>query len=358
MSRIDGDPGELENVPRALVMLRRGRTPVQISMAVAGIAAVAVPWFLGAPGLAAVGVVILVVLGESLRAIDDGPAAVRRLAHGVYALTLGGVAYAVFVVGIAPVITVYFPALVLLASAHMLGARAALIWTVPSIALVAAAVFLPLPPAREVGEVITFVVRAGTLATILSIAVSFRRSHDRQAAQLERLATTDALTGLANRIELRRAFKQALGRSRRFDRRGAVVFVDIDGMKSVNDTLGHNAGDAFLSLIAARIRSVTREVDMPARIGGDEFVILLSEFDDPKGASIFARKLLGCISAPCEVSGKHMTPSASVGIALFPESACSEDEVLHLADAAMYAAKRAGGGQIYCDVGEGPRELH
>jgi diguanylate cyclase (GGDEF)-like protein len=204
---------------------------------------------------------------------------------------------------------------------------------------------------------VTFVVRAGTLLTVLAFAVSFRRSHDRQASELQRMASTDALTGLANRVELDRALDRALNRVARFERRGALVFVDIDDMKGVNDTLGHFAGDSYLRQIADRIRSVTRGIDTPARFGGDEFVVLLSEFDDPKGGEIFARKLLGVLSTPCLVEGHELVPSASIGIAPFPQAGDSPDTILRLADAAMYRAKRAGGGRIFVHHPEGAQEV-
>jgi predicted signal transduction protein with EAL and GGDEF domain len=94
------------------------------------------------------------------------------------------------------------------------------------VALVAAAAFLPVAEPREVDATVTFLVRAGVMLTILAFAVSFRRSHDWQSAELERLATTDALTGLSNRIEFDRALEQALGQAARFGRRGALIFVD------------------------------------------------------------------------------------------------------------------------------------
>ena len=126
---------------------------------------------------------------------------------------------------------------------HVLGTRAAILWAFPCVALAAAGVFLPTGPEREVPDFVTFLTRAGTLLTILAFAVTFRRSHDHQAAELERRATTDPLTGLPNRIELHRALVKAVSGAERFERRGAVVFVDMDGMKGVNDTFGHAIGD-------------------------------------------------------------------------------------------------------------------
>lgn len=211
----------------------------------------------------------------------------------------------------------------------------------PCAALVAADAFTVSGPDLPVPPLVSFVVRFVTLGTILAFAVSFRWAHDQQAALLEYRATTDPLTGLANRHEFEHALAGALARATRFGRRGAVVFIDMDGMKSINDTLGHEVGDALLKEIAARIRSQTREVDTPARLGGDEFVVLMSEFDDAKGAEILGRKLSAVLAQPWTSEGRRIEPLASIGIAEFPELSGDPRELLRLADAAMYAAKRS-----------------
>ena len=338
-------------------MIRRARIPLWIAMGLVGSVAIAIPVLLELPTLSTIGVLVLAVLAVTIRAIDGRPETFRQASHLLYAAALGAVAYAVFELGLPPVITVYFPAIVLLGAAHILGARSAIWWSVPCVALVAAGVFLAPAEERAVSPAVTFAVRAVTLLTILAFAVSFRRSHDRQAAELLRYATTDALTGLANRRELDRALREALGRAARYGRQGALVFVDLDGVKEINDRMGHAAGDELIRIIARRITENTRQVDTPARLGGDEFVILLAEFDSSKGGEAVARKLLQTLSAPCSIAGERVVPSASIGVSLFPDAADQPHDLLRLADDAMYQAKRAGGGRIVLRDAQGAREV-
>ena len=151
--------------------------------------------------------------------------------------------------------------------------------------------------------------------------------------------------------------RHALGRAQRFGRSGALVFLDLDGLKRVNDEHGHEAGDELLRQIAARIRRLTRGMDIAARLGGDEFVMLLSEYEDPKGAEIFSRKLLAAIRAPFSIGGESLAPSASIGIAEFPAVASDAEALLARADQAMYAAKHAGGARIYRASASGAVEV-
>jgi diguanylate cyclase (GGDEF)-like protein len=342
---------------RDAVMMRRAPVILPITLLLVGVMAIGVPFALGLPGLGAFGVLFFGTLVAGHFLAGDELDSFRRFHHMLYLVALAAVAYAVFGLGLPPVITVHFPALVLLAAAHLLGARAAVLWSLPSLALVAAGVFFPPPIERQVSPALVFLTRAATLVAILGFGVSFRRAHDRQAAELERSATTDSLTGLANRRELDRTLDQVLERSRRFERQGALVFVDLDGVKSINDELGHAGGDAFIRKLARRIAAATRVVDTVARLGGDEFVILLSETSDPKGGETFARKLREILHVPCEIDGIAIQPSASIGVALFPQAADRASELLRLADQAMYEAKRAGGNRIRLQDGEGLREV-
>jgi len=158
-------------------------------------------------------------------------------------------------------------------------------------------------------------------------------------------------------LELERKLREALLRSRRFERQGALIFVDLDGVKRVNDSFGHSAGDELIRIAAVRIAGATRNVDTPARLGGDEFVILLSEFTEPKGAEIYARRLLAALSEAIEVSGQLLKPSASIGVAMFPAVGLNADDVLQAADDAMYQGKRAGGGRVFLRDGPDLREV-
>lgn len=326
-------------------------------MVMVGACVIVVPMWLRLPSLSLAGLAILGALALSIHVIDGRPERFRIVAHALYAMALAAVAYAVFGLDLPPVITVYFPAIVLLAAAHILGAGAAIFWSVPSFALVAAGVFLAPAVEHSVTAGVTVSVRAVALLTILSFAVSFRRAHDRQAAELMLRATTDDLTGLANRHELERALEAALLRAQRYGRRGALVFIDLDGLKRINDTHGHAAGDELIRETGARIAGITRSVDTAARLGGDEFVILVSEFDNPKGDEVVARKLLGAITAPCRLGSETVSPSASMGVVLFPEAADQPQDLMRIADDAMYQAKRAGGGRIVLCDARGTREV-
>jgi diguanylate cyclase (GGDEF)-like protein len=281
----------------------------------------------------------------------------HRAGHVACFLGLANLAYAVLGLGLPPETSVYFTAITLLATGQFLGIRAAVCWGIAGIALVAAASFVPPEAELEVPTVMTFAVRIAAVMTVLVFAISFRQSQDQQSAELEIRATTDPLTGLANRRELDCKLGEALLRSRRFDRQGALIFVDLDGVKRVNDSLGHSVGDELIQIAAIRIAEMTRNVDTPARLGGDEFVILLSEFTQPKGGEIFGRRLLAELSEPIEVSGQLLNPSASIGVALFPAVGLDADDVLRAADDAMYQAKRAGGGRVFLRDGPDLREI-
>ena len=181
----DPSPPDLR-ANRALDMIRRAKTPLRVAMGMVVAVVIAVPIAIGVPSLSAAGVGILGVLAFASRAADGRPEDFRRVTHLLYFFALAAVSYAVFGLGLPPVITVYFPAMVLLGAAHILGTRSAIFWSVPSVALVAAGVFFAPASEREVSDIVTFGVRAATLLTILAFAVSFRTAHDRQAAELLR----------------------------------------------------------------------------------------------------------------------------------------------------------------------------
>jgi diguanylate cyclase (GGDEF)-like protein len=331
---------------RALLMAQHARVPIYFATFQIAIVAIAIPLALQLYLLAGMGVVSLIALWATLKAIDETLEAYRLCTHLVYAVSLAALAYSIFSLGISGSLTIYSTASILLGAAYLLGTRAAIFWAIPCLILAGIDAFIvptvqyPIPP------MVTFVVRAATLGTILAFGLSFRWAHDQQAAQLRYEARTDPLTGLANRLAFDDALAQALGRARRFKRRGALIFADLDGMKSINDTFGHEMGDAFLKEIADRIRTLTRIVDTPARLGGDEFVILLSEFEETKGAEILAHRLAATICRPWRVAGQEISPAVSIGIVEFSGGDASPKALLRLADDAMYAAKRSESAQI------------
>jgi diguanylate cyclase (GGDEF)-like protein/PAS domain S-box-containing protein len=154
-------------------------------------------------------------------------------------------------------------------------------------------------------------------------------------------AHSDPLTGLANRRGLDDRLRLALARNRRSGLQSAVLFLDLDRFKEVNDRLGHGAGDALLAEFAVRLRSSVRASDTVARFGGDEFVILLEDVRDRKNALRIAEKILGEARRPIEVEGQILEITATIGLA-YSDATASDEELLKRADTALYQAKAAG----------------
>ena len=161
-------------------------------------------------------------------------------------------------------------------------------------------------------------------------------------AQLERLARVDALTGLPNRRQFDERIAEAMARSRRLDQALAVVFLDIDHFKTINDSLGHAGGDAVLREFAQRLRDCVRITDTVARLAGDEFVLLLEGVASAADLDLLAGKIVACIRPPFDVAGvpRHITTSA--GLAVYDGSAHDASTLLAQADAALYRAKQLG----------------
>lgn len=159
--------------------------------------------------------------------------------------------------------------------------------------------------------------------------------------RLERMAYYDPLTGLANRRLLHEQASQVLAVADRGGHTAALLFIDLNSFKELNDTLGHAAGDRALEEAAARFRESARDADTVARIGGDEFVVLLNEVDDEAGAVRAARRVLDSLTEPVEYEGHQIQLSASIGIALYPRHADEFEELLRRADTAMYGDRRS-----------------
>lgn len=177
-----------------------------------------------------------------------------------------------------------------------------------------------------------------------AIALVMRDITDRRVleSRLTHQALHDPLTGLANRVLLSQRVTAALSRARRMRSNIAVMFLDLDNFKNVNDTLGHAAGDSLLVTVADRLRNCLRQTDTPARLGGDEFAILVEDILNPHEELIVADRILSAVRAPVEVDGKHAFVGASIGIALSSASVVRPEDLLTNADVAMYAAKREG----------------
>jgi diguanylate cyclase (GGDEF)-like protein/PAS domain S-box-containing protein len=175
-----------------------------------------------------------------------------------------------------------------------------------------------------------------------------------QAQRVEFHAYHDALTGLPNRIALRERMYLALAQARRNDTGLAALFLDLDGFKAVNDGYGHALGDRLLRAVAGRLRDGVRGEDTVARVGGDEFVLVLSSVRRREGAARVVKKLLERLAQPFLLDGRALRVGASVGVALFPQDGDDEDTLLRSADAAMYKAKQRRGGFQFCDSAIAP----
>lgn len=176
-------------------------------------------------------------------------------------------------------------------------------------------------------------------AALLVIGHDVTDRHHREA-DLAHKAMTDALTGLPNRLVLADRITQALRTAERQHSSAALIVLDLDRFKDVNDSLGHTAGDLLLREVGERARGQLRESDTVARLGGDEFAILLPPPSDLVSALAAARKIRAALAQPSHSTGAGIRASASLGIALFPEHARTAQALLDRADAAMYAAKR------------------
>ena len=164
----------------------------------------------------------------------------------------------------------------------------------------------------------------------------------RAQAHIEYLARHDVLTGLPNRSFLSERLEGMLALARRHDAAVALLFIDLDNFKTVNDSLGHQAGDELLKETARRIKAALRDADIVARLGGDEFLVALADLGAPGDATRVATKLLAAISAPFNLEGRQFYITPSIGISLYPRDGSAVDELIRNADAAMYRAKENG----------------
>ncbi|WP_428825764.1 EAL domain-containing protein [Azonexus sp. IMCC34842] len=166
-------------------------------------------------------------------------------------------------------------------------------------------------------------------------------------AHITRLAHFDTLTGLPNRLQLRKELRRAIAAAKRSGQRLGVMFVDLDRFKNINDSLGHFVGDALLQSVSKRLQGCLREGDVIARMGGDEFVILLDHISTPEIGAEVAERILEQVSMPIAIQGHTLTITPSIGIALYPDDGADSDSLIQNADTAMYSAKESGR-NAYC----------
>ncbi|MEM9177059.1 MAG: EAL domain-containing protein [Myxococcota bacterium] len=206
---------------------------------------------------------------------------------------------------------------------------------------------------------------ASTVEALDRVGELVGRAIERKLAEekIRRLAFRDDLTGLPNRQRFHHLLRGAVSLAARSDRRMALLFLDLDGFKKVNDTLGHEVGDRLLAEVASRFSRVVRISDhigrqsdeapesAVSRLGGDEFTVLLTEIKEPGDAALVAERLLQTLEAPVVLNGREVFMGTSIGIAVFPDDASDTEELLRNADAAMYFAKGRGrnGFQFYSE---------
>ncbi|MCU7916470.1 MAG: EAL domain-containing protein [Candidatus Thiodiazotropha sp. (ex Gloverina cf. vestifex)] len=183
----------------------------------------------------------------------------------------------------------------------------------------------------ESGSVIHYV---GVFSDITSIKQS--------QSQLEHLAHHDSLTNLPNRLLFEDRLQHAISQSKRQRRQLAVLFLDLDRFKNINDTLGHAMGDELLKEVAKRLQSILRDGDTAARLGGDEFTVLVESLEDPSQAAVVASKIQENFKTPYKIAGRELHVTTSIGISIYPEDGLTVADLTKNADAAMYQAKEQG----------------
>lgn len=186
----------------------------------------------------------------------------------------------------------------------------------------------------------------GALLTWLILFLDDRSRALQAADQALQRALYDSLTGLPSRKLLEERMQQALANARRHHTQAALLFIDLDRFKPVNDRYGHAYGDQLLKDVAYRLRGCMRETDTAARLGGDEFVALLAEVESQRGVEVAAMKILAELNQPYNILGKQVEISASLGAAIYPEHGTDAKALLRSADLAMYDAKRDGGHKL------------
>jgi len=190
------------------------------------------------------------------------------------------------------------------------------------------------------------VVLGTALLVVLAWAVASRVSRKRYMRDVERLAFNDALTDLPNRLLFLDRATVAFAHARRDATSVAVVFLDLDRFKLINDSFGHDAGDEVLRVVARRLREQVREVDTVARMGGDEFTLLMPGIRHAGDMETISSKLCEAFRRPMPVAGRDIVVNASIGVSLFPSDASDAEVLLRYADQAMYHVKQRGGDDV------------
>jgi diguanylate cyclase len=218
-------------------------------------------------------------------------------------------------------------------------------------------------PARSLGVVSALIqmnLANGVLLALTQAFIGFKEAYVRTQARVEtaeRFASIDPLTELPNRFALQGRLATALETARMRGERLGVLFIDVDGFKVLNDTIGHEAGDELLRQLADRLRRVVRKDDFIARISGDEFVLLVAGLDEPQIAAFVAQKLQADLVAPFHVLDQAFRVTVSIGISVYPDDASDPEDLLRHADSAMYRVKRSGKNGVQQYRGETDAQL-
>ncbi len=187
-----------------------------------------------------------------------------------------------------------------------------------------------------------YLVKSELTVPLLDRALRYALERYRGELRLAELAKYDQLTGLANRFLFREFLSKTLARAERYHRSVALVFLDLDRFKLINDTLGHQVGDELLRAVSERLRNAVRASDIVARLGGDEFAMVLDEITDPAMVGHFCERILAAFRRPFQIGSDEIRSSTSVGVAIYPMDADNIDDLLKSADTAMYHAKEEG----------------
>ncbi|MCB9555327.1 MAG: diguanylate cyclase response regulator [Deltaproteobacteria bacterium] len=190
-----------------------------------------------------------------------------------------------------------------------------------------------------------YIAKEEVTAERLERAIRYAYRSQRRTQELQSLASSDTLTGLLNQAGFRQQASLALARSIRNKTSGALLFIDLDGFKPINDTVGHQAGDEVLRVVAQRLRETVRHTDVIGRVGGDEFAVVLERVDGQDNVRAIADKVLESICQPIEAMGQVVRVGASIGASMFPRDGMDVERLIQRADTAMYHCKQTGGRQ-------------
>jgi diguanylate cyclase (GGDEF)-like protein/PAS domain S-box-containing protein len=174
---------------------------------------------------------------------------------------------------------------------------------------------------------------------VMSREVTERKMYEEK---LTHMAFHDMLTDLPNRRLFKERLEHSLKEAKRYERKMAVAYIDIDNFKQINDTLGHDIGDEFLKLFAQRVKEILRESDTFSRLGGDEFTILLPEIQEEQDAVDFATRIMDALQEPWTIGNHRLKTTTSIGIAFYPKDGLTTHELMKYSDMALYQAKNDG----------------